>query len=186
MAGATSTPLASASSSKPDTLTIIVKKDAVIGIRLDEAITTETARVDDKITARVSRDVIVDGVTAIPSGTRLEGLVTLIDRGPRGGRGKLGIRFNTLVRADETRVAIHTDTIFREGEPVGESPAAFDARAALGAMVGNRSLPTFANRATGGPMLAGPLYRDAQLPAGSLLTVQLTAPLSVSIERSPR
>jgi hypothetical protein len=163
-----------------------VKKDAVIGIRLNQAITTETARVDDTVTARVSRDVVVDGVTAIPAGTHLEGLVTLVDRGARGGRGKIGIRFNTLVRADNTRVPIHTDTIFREGEPAGEPAAAFDASAAFGAMLGNRSRPTFMNRTTGASASIAPLYRDAQLPAGSLLTVQLTASLSVSIERISR
>jgi hypothetical protein len=161
-----------------------VKKDAVIGIRLDQAITTETARVDDPITARVSRDVVVDGVTAIVVGTRLEGLVTLVDRGSRGGgRGKLGIRFTTLVRADNTRVAIHTDTIFREGEPAGESPAALDARAAFSAIVSNGSRPVFRNTATSAAAPGAPLHSDARLRAGSLLTVQLTAPLSMSSER---
>ncbi len=184
-AGATTAPPVAAPAPKSASLTIIVKKDAVIGIRLDQAITSGTARVDDKVTARVSRDVIVDGVTAIPAGTRLEGVVTQVDQVSRGGRGKLGIRFNTLVRADDTRVAIQTDTIFREGEPISTSSPAFNVSSGFGAVVSSRSQPPPLTSVTGRSTPEPVSYRDAQLPSGSLLTVQLTAALSMQIDKDP-
>jgi hypothetical protein len=60
---------------------LTVEKHSVIGIRLDSAVSTRTARVEDRVTAIVSRDVTVNGRTAIPSGARLEGTVTLVERG---------------------------------------------------------------------------------------------------------
>jgi len=163
--------------------TIVITKDTVIGIRLDQAVAGDTARVNDTITARVSRDVIVDGVTAIPAGARLEGIITQIDRSARGSRGKVGLRFTTLVRADETRIPIQTDTIFREGDPVGEAPPAFTVGGGFGSVLGARGQATPPNQAAGRAAPAPAAYRDAQLPAGSSLTVQLTAPISLTINR---
>jgi hypothetical protein len=105
-----------ATASKSASSTIVIEKNAVIGIRLDQAIAAETARVDDKISARVARDVVVDGMTAIAAGTRLEGVVTLVDRGERSG-SRLAARFTTPVRADSMRVPIQTDTIRVKASP---------------------------------------------------------------------
>jgi hypothetical protein len=144
----------------------IVGRDAVIGIRLDQTLTTETARTGDLITAHVSRDVVVDNRTAIPSGTVFEGVVTLVERGaPASGRARIGIRFNALVLPDHTRLAIHTDTISRENDPVSEPASARGAGAALGAM------------------LSGGGRNDAIIHAGSSLTVKLTAPLVIRVKK---
>ena len=177
-------PLAAPAAPKADsTQTIVVKKDAVIGIRLDQAILGDTARVDDKITAKVSRDVIVDGVTAIPAGTRLEGVITQIDRSAPGNRGKIGLRFRTLVQADNTRVPLQTDVIFREGDPIIEPTPALNATSGFGAVVTDRTQMGLRNQAAGRGAPAPVRYRDARLPEGSLLTVQLTAPLSLTVHR---
>jgi hypothetical protein len=169
-----------------DKLIVTVKKDAVIGIRLDQAITTETARVDDKVTARVARDVVADGRTAIPAGTRFEGLVTLVERGAHGrDRGKLGIRFNLLVLPDNSSVSIHTDAIFRDGDAIGEPSAAMGASAALGALLSSSGRQAAPNPISAAPALTTIRRNEAMIPAGSLLTVKLTAPLSVVIERDP-
>src|SRR5207253_356461 len=94
------------------------------GIRLDSTISSETARIEDKVVARVTRDVVVDGHVAISSGARLEGVVTAVERGGRfKDRARLGVRFQSVVLADGMRLPIQTETLFREGEsPTG--PAA--------------------------------------------------------------
>jgi hypothetical protein len=171
--------------SRTDSQTVVLPKDTVIGIRLDQALSGETAHVDDKITARVARDVVVDGVTAIPAGTRLEGTITEVDRSARGKRGRVGLRFTTLVRADEARLAIPTEAIFREGDPIGQSAPALNVGSGFGAVLANRGRTSVPNQAPGRAAPGPETYRDAQLPAGSLLTVHLTAPVSVVIDRHP-
>jgi len=162
--------------------TIEIKKDAVIGIHLDQTLTSDTARIDDRITARVARDVVVDGRTAIQAGARLEGTVTLVERNQTTGRGKLGIRFATLVLGDNTRIAIQTETIFRESDPVGEPAAALGAGAALGAMLSKPGIRAQTN-ARGPAPSPGPYKKDARIPSGSALTVKLTAALSLASNR---
>jgi len=168
-------------SQKPGALTIVVKKDSVIGIRLDEPLAVQRSRVDDTVTASVSRDVVVDGVTAIASGARLEGTVTLIELASTG-REKIGVRFTTLVLADATRVPIQTETIFRESEVVGKP--SFDASSVFGAVLPKTSLPPMRGAPVLGPAPAGmPKYKPVRLAEGSSLTVQLLAPLTLVVER---
>ena len=94
-----------------------VGEDSVIGIRLDSAISTDTAKVEDAVTAHVARDVTVGGHTAIPAGARLEGNVSVVERGGKfKDRSRVGIQFHSLILADGTRTKIQTEPIFREGE----------------------------------------------------------------------
>ena len=124
---------------KPKFEEVTVKSDSVIGIRLDSSITSETARVEDRVSASVSRDVIVDDRVAIPAGSRLEGNVTLVERGGRfKERARLGVRFTSLILPDgATRLPIETDTIFRDGDsPTGEATSKIGASAVVGAILG--------------------------------------------------
>jgi len=177
---------------KPKFEEVTVKEDAVIGIRLDGAVTSETAKVEDRVTARVSRDVNVEGRTAIPAGATLEGTVTLVERGGKfKERARLGIRFNTLVLADNVRLPIQTETIFRDGEsPASEATSKIGASAVVGAILGaviggkkGAVIGGTAGAAGGTATVAAGGRNEASIPAGSPLTVRLTSPLSVMVER---
>lgn len=171
---------------KRNALAVIVKKDTVIGIRLDRTLASDSARVDDKVTARVARDVVVDGRTAIPADARLEGIVVLVERGsPAGHPSRLGIRFTTLVLAGNNRVPVETDTIFRGRDAAGAPATSLGASAALGSMLSDRGRQGVVNPSGTGAR-AGPNPHDARIPAGSPLTVKLTAELSIAIERDKR
>ena len=129
---------ASAAATRPRMEEVTVKEDAVIGITLDSTVSTETSKVEDRVTAQVTRDVAVEGRTAIPAKSRLEGVVTLVERGGKfNNRARLGIRFETLILADNTRVPLHTDTIFRDGDsPVGPATSKIGAGVVGGAILG--------------------------------------------------
>ena len=176
-----------APATKNGPVTLTLKKDSVIGIRLDQAVTTETAKVDEKITAKVSRDVIVDKVTAIPAGAKLEGTIVLVERASAANpRGKLGIKFTALVRPDNTRVALATETIAREAsDPSAASSTAFNSNAVSALVAGNAGRVPPKQDAKGSPAPNSSKPRDFQLAAGAPLTVHLTAPVSITIDRNP-
>lgn len=171
---------------KPGPVTVVIKKDSVIGIRIDQAITTGSAHVDDRISGRVSRDVIVDGTIAIPAGTRVEGSVTAVERPTSANpRGKLGIRFTSIVRPDNTRVAISTETINREAsDPAAPNGGSFDVNAFSALVSGSgRTAPGRSAKESPAPKASQP--REALLPAGAPLTLHLISPLSLTINRDP-
>ncbi len=171
---------------------VTVTADSVLGLQLDSTISSETARVEDRVNARLSRDVLINGKVAIASGARLEGTVTRVDRGGKfKDRPRLGIAFNTLVLADGTRVSIQTDTIFREGDsPAGQVSAKVGGSAMIGAIVGamiggkkGALVGTTAGLAGGAAAVAAGDRAEAVLTSGTPLTVRLTAPITVLIER---
>src|SRR5438552_4986442 len=115
---------------------LIVPGDSVIGLQAETPITSDRARVEDRIEARVTRDVRVHDLVAIPAGTRAQGSVTQVERGGRfKERARLGIRFHTLVLADGTRLPLQTETIYRYGEAPGtDSAAKIGGGATIGAL----------------------------------------------------
>lgn len=172
---------------------ITIKEDAVIGIRLDQTITTETARVEDRVTARVTRDVRVDGRTAIPEGATLEGNVTLVERGGRfHDNARLGVKFTTLVLDEHTRVPLVTDTIYRVGESASnEATAKIGASAVVGAILGavvggkrGAAIGGSAGAASGAAAVAAGGPNDAVLAAGMPLTVRLSQAVTFDIDRN--
>jgi hypothetical protein len=177
---------------KPTFEEVIVKEDSVIGIRLDSAISTDTAKLEDAVTAHVARDVTVGGHTAIPAGARLEGSVSVVERGGKfKDRSRIGIQFHSLVLADGSRTRIQTEPIFREGEnPTAPAAAKVGASAVvgsiLGAVIGGKkgaAIGATTGAAAGGAAVVATTKTELVIPAGTTLTVRMTAPVTLSIER---
>jgi hypothetical protein len=163
---------------------------SVIGIRMVTAVSSETAHVEDRVSARVTRDVKVEGRTVIPAGARLDGTVTLVERGGKvRDRARIGIRFDTLVLGDTDKLSIQTDTIFRDGEPPsGEASSKIGASAVvgsiLGAVIGGRKGAAIGGAAGAAGGTAAVMAGDrnaATIAADAPLTVRLTSAVSVLV-----
>ena len=177
---------------KPEFEELIVSADSVVGLQVETSISSERARVEDEVLARVTRDVRVGDRVAIPAGSTAHGEVTLVERGGRlKERARLGIRFTSVVLADGTRIPLETDTIYREGDPVvGESAAKIGGGAiggaiiggilggAKGAMIGGSA---GAGAGTAAVMAGG--RNPATLPTGTPVTVRVTKPATVTVEK---
>jgi hypothetical protein len=171
---------------------LVVSADSVIGLQTENRITSETARVEDRVEARVTREVKVGDRVAIPAGAHAIGSVMQVERGGKfKERARLGIRFHTLVLADGTRVPISTETIYRDGEPPGNGTAAKVGGAAvggaiLGAILGGAKGAVIGGTAGAGAGTAAVMATDrnaATLPAGTPMTVRLLAPVTVTSEK---
>jgi hypothetical protein len=180
---------------RPRFVELVVPEDSVIGLRLESELSTDTAAVEDLVSALVTRDVAVDGRIAIPADARLEGYVISVDRGGRfRERARLGIRFTTLVLGGTTKVRIDTEAIYRDGEsPTGEATAKIGASAVvgsiLGAVIGGKkgaAIGGAAGAAGGTAVVVKGDRHDAVFAAGSSLTVRLSKPLSILVERDQR
>jgi hypothetical protein len=171
---------------------LTVAKHSVIGIRLDAPVSTRTARVEDRVTATVSRDVTVAGRTAIAAGVRLEGTVVTVERGGRfKNRPRLGLQFDRAILADGTRVSLKTDTIYREGDsPTADATAKVGtgavAGAILGGMIGGKKGAVIGSTVGVAGGVATVMRGDgneASLTAGAPLTVRLTEDVAILIKR---
>jgi hypothetical protein len=171
---------------------LVVAADSVIGLQMESAITSERARVEDQVEARVIRDVRVNGQVAIPSGAHAIGSVMAVDRGGKfKERARIGIRFHTLVLADGTRLPITTETIYRYGEAPGNSSAAKIGGGAvggaiLGAIMGGAkgaAIGAAAGAGGGAAVVAAGDREAATFPNGTQLTARFLSPVTVTVEK---
>jgi hypothetical protein len=171
---------------------LVISADSVIGLQTENRVSSDSARVEDRVDARVTRDVKVGDRVAIPAGSRAIGSVMQVDRGGKfKERARLGIRFHTLVLADGSRVPISTETIFRDGDAPGNSSAAKVGGAAvggaiLGAILGGGKGAAIGATAGAGAGSAAVMAGDrnaATLPSGTPMTVRILSPVTVTIEK---
>jgi type IV secretory pathway VirB10-like protein len=171
---------------------VILPPASVIGLQLETALSSEHARVEDRVDARVTRDVMAAGRVAIPAGSRVRGSVTAVERGGKVKQpAHLAIRFHTLVLADGSELALHTEVIDR----FSESPAGSSAKKIGGAAVGGAILGAILGggkgAATGGAIgaaggTAAVMAGDRSvvtLAPGSVLNAKLSTPATITVER---
>src|SRR5215831_3025209 len=171
---------------------LVVSADSVIGLQSDSNVSSDKARVEDRVEARVTRDVKVGDRVAIPAGSRAIGFVTQVDPGGKfKERARLAIRFQTIVLADGTRLPISTAPVEREGEGKGNSSAAKMGGGAvagtiLGAILGGGKGAAIGGMAGAGAGAAAVEAGDrsmATLHAGEPITVRLLSPVTVTTEK---
>ena len=159
---------------------------------MESTVSSEGARVEDRVEARVTRDVYASGRVAIPAGSRVLGAVTLAERGGKmKERARLGIRFHTLVLADGTQVPLRTEAIMREGESPGNEASKKIGGAAVGGAIlgailggGKGAVVGGATGAAGGTAVVMAGDRNAAtIPAGSTVTVRLSSPVTLEVEK---
>lgn len=171
---------------------LVVPVNSVIGLQIETPITSERARVEDRVEARVTRDVKVGDRVAVPAGARAVGSVTLVEKGGKmKERARLGIRFHTLVLADGTRLLLQTDTIYRDGEAPGNAAAAkvgggAVAGAILGAILGGgkgAAIGAAAGASGGAAAVEAGDRKAATVHAGEAVTARILQPVTVTIEK---
>jgi hypothetical protein len=171
---------------------LVVSADSVIGLQNETTVTSERARVEDRVEARVTRDVRVGNRVAIPAGARALGVVSQVERGGKfKDHARIAIRFQTVVLSDGTRLPISTDAVIREGSSPGNDTAkkmggGAVAGTILGAIIGGgkgAAIGGMAGAGAGAGMVAAGDRSVATLHAGEPMTIRLLSPVTVVAER---
>ena len=177
---------------EPEFEQLVLPASSVVGLQVDTPLSSERTQLEDRVDARVTRNVTAGGRVAIPAGSRVLGSVTLVERGGKlKERARLGVRFHTLVLADGREMPLRTESILREGEsPSNESArkigGAAIGGAILGAIIGGGKGAVVGGAAGAAGGSAAVMASDrnaATLPAGTIVTVRLAAPVTIEVEK---
>jgi hypothetical protein len=164
----------------------------VIELELQSPLSSETAKVEDRVEGRITKDVLVGTTIAIKAGTKLLGSVTSVDKGGRiNETAKIGVRFHTIVMPPAADIPVVIDPLLREGPPqAGDSKKKIAGGAAAGAAVGwmkgGVSGALTGAAVGGGAGTAAKVIegrKPAELPAGARARVELRAPATVIVQR---
>ncbi len=160
-------------------------------IRLEQSLASDTSRVEEPVRATLVSGVVVGGVTVLPAGTAVRGVVTEAIRSGRvKGRAEVGVRFDTLtLEGDSEAYPIRTGLVTRRAPPTKGKDAAkigvpAIGGAILGGIFGGRKGALVGGAVGGGAGTAFVLSTrgaEVRLPRGTHLAVRLLAPLTVRV-----
>jgi len=167
---------------------VVLPTASVMGLEIETSLSSERARVEDRVDAKVARDVMADGHLAIPAGSRVIGSVTVVERGGKVKQpARLGVRFHTLVLADGREIPLRTEPIYREGESPGSESARKIGGAAVGGAIlggGKGAVIGGATGAAGGTAVVMAGDRNAaSLTPGTIVNARLSAPATIQVEK---
>ncbi len=135
----------------PATVYYNVNAGQIIRVRMNQNISSETARVGDQFTTTVVLPVYASGIEVIPAGSEITGRISTVDRASRKSKaGTLGVHFVSLrlptgiaraINGDLTDVTAENVNADNEGEVSGRSATKrnvvfIGGGAATGALIG--------------------------------------------------
>jgi predicted small lipoprotein YifL len=161
-----------------------------LSVQLPAAITTKNAKVGDRVSANLNSDLVVDGKVIAKAGALLQGSITEVVSGSNkiGGTPTLGLNFDNLTLADgsDTRVSATIKQVSAKSD-TGRDAAKIAGGAAIGAILGNQVSSSNGKivgaliGAGAGAAIAKQTGTEVELPAGTVLGLTLTAPVTVEM-----
>jgi hypothetical protein len=159
-----------------------------IAVRLEEPLSSRTARVEDRFEASVLSPVRAGSALAIPAGVTLRGTVRLVDPARRPSKGgRLELDFDSIY-LERQRVDLkgHVSALGGEegdAKKVGKAGVGAALGGILGAILGGGKGAVIGGVLGGGGAVVGTKGDDVELPAGAVLTVVLDEPLIIPERR---
>ncbi len=164
---------------------IRVREGTEVLVRLDEGLSSRTARREDRFEASVARPVRGEGGLALPAGTRLRGIVRAAEPAERPSKsGRLELDFDALY-LDRTRLDLHSHVVAVHDEDDDHLDTREKAGigavlgGVLGGIIGGKKGAIAGVVIGAGGAVAATKGDDIDLPAGTLVTIQIERPIVV-------
>lgn len=179
-------------SAAPALREITIPAGTRLSVVLDSGVGSDTSRVEEPVTAHLSRPVTIGGATVLATGTQLSGVVTDAKRsGKVKGLAHVAVRFTTLTpRGDDQRYRIQTASVGRTAAATKEKDALeigapTAGGAIIGALVGGKKGALIGTAVGGGAGTAVVLSTsgtEVRMSKGAALTLRLSSPVTVRVK----
>jgi hypothetical protein len=174
---------------QPEYRDLTIPAGTSLSIVLDTEVASATSKLEDAIRGHLGRTVTVEGLAALPKGTRLSGVVT--EAKPSGkvkGLASVAFRF-TDVRVGEEVQRIHTSAVSRQAKATkGKDATKIGVGAGAGALIGaiagggkGAAIGAGVGGAAGTGVVMATKGEEVTVPAGTTVTASLTEPLTVRV-----
>ncbi len=168
---------------------VVVPAGTTLRVRLRTALASDTSAVEDSVRATLESPVKVAGATVIPSDAEVTGSVTSVQRsGKVKGRASLAFRFDRLNAWDEA-YDVQSARVSRQARATKRKDATkigigAGAGALVGALAGGGKGAAIGSAVGGGAgtgVVLASRGEEVRLPAGTVVTTKLAAPLTVRV-----
>ena len=190
-AGLATSTAATVDARRPEVRELTLPAGTLLPVVLDTGVGSDTSRVEEPVHAHLARAIVVRGVTVLPAGSAVGGVVTDARRsGKVKGLAHVAMRFDSVSpKGEDARYQIRTAAIGRTAPATKKkdaleigAPAA--GGAIIGALVGGKKGAAIGGAAGGGAGTAVVLStrgKEVHVPRGARLTLRLAAPLTVRV-----
>jgi hypothetical protein len=174
----------------PEYRDVTIPAGTRLSVVLDTTVASDKSQVEDRVVAYLDQPVVVDELAVLPRNARVTGTVTEATRsGKVKGRARIAIRFTGVDSPTGDAHDIRTAAIAREAQSTKKDDAKKVGIGAVGgAIIGGIAgggKGAAIGTAVGGGVGTGAVVMtrgdEVELAAGTPLTVQLTAPLTVTV-----
>jgi hypothetical protein len=155
-----------------------------IDVRLQSALSSDTAQVEDRFEATTLVDLYQGDTLLVPAGSQLRGVVSSVEEAGRFDRkGRLTLSFDEITvrgRTHNIRATV-VDALESEGikGEVGKIGTAAGVGAIIGGLLGGFKGALAGILIGGGGTIVATEGKDVELPVGTVLRVRFDAPLMV-------
>lgn len=161
-----------------------------IDVRLQDALSSATATVEQRFEATTVVDYEMGGKIVVPAGALVRGFVSSVSAaGKIDRRGSLTLSFDEI-RIDGTsyrlRASVTQALDSKVGEDVGRIGAGAAVGAIIGGLLGGGKGALLGVLVGGGGTMAATEGSDVTLPPGTILRIRLDQPLEVAAPRANR
>jgi hypothetical protein len=175
---------------KPEYREVTLPAGTRLTVALTSMVGSDTSRVEDPVHGTLRHAVRIGGLQALPIGTAVSGHVT--NAKPAGkvkGRASIGFRINTIELPGKSREPISTATYSRTSRATKQKDATkIGAGAAAGAVIGGilgggdgAAKGAVIGGGAGTAVVLSTKGDEVRIPAGTPVTIKLTAPLTVQV-----
>ena len=170
----------SVDSGRSDTGDVRVPDGTEIQIRLDQPVSSKTARIEDRVQASVAESLRLDGRVAIPAGTEVRGVVQSVQPAERARGGRVELSFDSIV-VDGRPVDIRSRVVSLDEGRIDGKKAGLGAilGGVLGAVIDGKKGAVIGAVLGGGGAVVATKGGEVELPAGTVLTLRLDRPINV-------
>lgn len=167
-----------------------IPENTTLVVRLETPVASNTSRVEDAVTGKLTQPVSVKGVEVFPAGSAVHGVVTLAEpAGKVKGRARLSLRFRSVSVAErDERYTIAA----REGWVAPKTTGTDAARVAIptagGAIIGGiaaggkgAAIGSVIGAGAGTAIVLSTSGDDITLPSGTILRLELEQAVEVKV-----
>jgi hypothetical protein len=165
---------------------VTIPADTPLLVTLETPIASDKSHVEDHVSGKLAKAIVVAGATVIPAGSTVTGSVVEAQGSGRvKGKASLALRFDRITVNGETQ-PIQTARIRREAaastkSDVKKGAIGAGAGALIGGIAGGGSGAAIGAGVGGAGTVLATKGNEVVLPAGTSVSTRLTAALTVSV-----
>ncbi len=165
---------------------VTVPAGTSLAVSVLSALGSKTSQVEDLVKGALAKPLVIDGITAVPQGAELRGVVSdAKESGRVKGKATLGIAFDRLVVRGETHQLQTAPVVLEAQDKKSDDVKKGGLGAGLGAVVGGiaggGTGAAIGAVAGGAGTVLATKGREIEVPAGTVINVLLQSPLTLQV-----